>query len=58
LEAVMKTIKADNLLENTRKTGEILLNGLKDLQNKYPQIINSARGLGTFCSVDADTSDR
>jgi 4-aminobutyrate aminotransferase/(S)-3-amino-2-methylpropionate transaminase len=58
LEAVMKTIKADNLLENTRKTGEILLNGLKDLQNKYPKIINSARGLGTFCSVDADTSDR
>ena len=58
LEAIVKTIKADNLLENTRTTGEVLLNGLKDLQNRYPQFVNSARGLGTFCSIDADTADR
>lgn len=58
LEAALNTIRKDNLLENTRITGDILLNGLKDLQNKFPNIINSARGLGTFCSVDADTPER
>jgi len=58
LEAVMQTIKKDNLLENTRQVGEVLLNGLKDLEKRYPQFLNSARGLGTFCSVDADTAER
>jgi 4-aminobutyrate aminotransferase/(S)-3-amino-2-methylpropionate transaminase len=58
LEAVLSTIKKDNLLENVRQTGEVLLDGLKDLQQKYPGVINSARGLGTFCSIDADTTER
>lgn len=58
LEAVLKTIKNDDLLENTRQTGEVLLNGLKDLEQRFPKILNSARGLGTFCSIDCDSTAR
>jgi 4-aminobutyrate aminotransferase-like enzyme len=58
LEAVLKTIKNDNLLENTRQAGDVLLNGLKDLEQRFPKILNSARGLGTFCSIDCDSTAR
>ena len=58
LDAVLKTIKKDNLLENTVKSGDVLLNGLKDAQNKFPGLIHSARGLGTFCAINADTPAR
>ena len=56
LDSVLKTIRADNLLENTRQSGDVLLNGLKDLANRFPNVIHSARGLGTFCAVDAPNS--
>ena len=55
---MLKTIKKDNLLENTVQAGDVLLNGLKDAQKKFPGLIHSARGLGTFCALDADTSAR
>jgi 4-aminobutyrate aminotransferase/(S)-3-amino-2-methylpropionate transaminase len=58
LDTVLQTIKKDNLLENTKKTGEVLLGGLKDLQKKYPGLVHSARGLGTFCAIDADSTAR
>jgi 4-aminobutyrate aminotransferase/(S)-3-amino-2-methylpropionate transaminase len=58
LEAVLETMKKDKLLDNVNQTGEVLLGGLKELQQKYPGVVNSARGLGTFCSIDADTPER
>lgn len=58
LDAVLKTIRADNLLENTAKAGDVLLKGLEGLQAKYPQYLNSARGLGTFCAVNCDSGAR
>jgi 4-aminobutyrate aminotransferase/(S)-3-amino-2-methylpropionate transaminase len=56
LEAILKTVKQENLIENTRKTGDILLNGLKDLSKQYSQLILNARGRGTFCAFDMPTS--
>lgn len=58
LEAVLKAIDKDNLLENTIQAGDVLLTGLKNLQTKYPGLVHSARGLGTFCAIDADTPTR
>jgi len=58
LDAVLKTIKKDNLLDNTVKAGDVLLQGLKDAQVKFPGLVHSARGLGTFCAIDADTPAR
>jgi 4-aminobutyrate aminotransferase/(S)-3-amino-2-methylpropionate transaminase len=56
LEAILKTVKQENLIENTRKTGDILLNGLKDLSKQYSQLILNARGRGTFCAFDMPNS--
>jgi 4-aminobutyrate aminotransferase/(S)-3-amino-2-methylpropionate transaminase len=52
LDAILKTVREENLIENTRKTGDILLNGLKDLNKKSSQLIQNARGQGTFCAFD------
>ena len=58
LDKVLKTIKQDDLLENTRQAGDALLTGLKELQAKFPQYLNSARGLGTFCAINCDSGPR
>ena len=58
LDKVLKTIKQDDLLENTRQAGDVLLTGLKELQAKFPQYLNSARGLGTFCAINCDSGPR
>lgn len=58
LDAVLKTIKKDNLLAETLVAGDVLLQGLVQLQNQYPAVLNSARGRGTFCAVNADTGAR
>ena len=58
LDKVLQAIKQDDLLDNTRQAGDVLLNGLKELQNKFPQYLNSARGLGTFCAINCDSGAR
>jgi len=58
LDAVLKTIVKDNLLDNTLKAGDILNNGMKNLEKKYPGLIHSTRGIGTFIAFDADTGER
>ena len=52
LDAILKTVKEENLIENTRKTGDALLNGLTNISKKYSQLILNARGRGTFCAFD------
>ena len=78
LDAVLKTVKKDNLLDNTLKagecvwsavclqsyqlfvyiSGEVLMTGMKNLEKKYPGLVHSTRGIGTFIAFDADTSAR
>ena len=52
LEAIINTVKQENLIENTRQTGDVLLNGLKDLNKKFSSLILNPRGRGTFCAFD------
>lgn len=52
LEEVLKVIRTNNLVENARVSGEYLLDGLKEMQARFPGLINKARGLGTFCAID------
>lgn len=49
---VIKEIKDKNLLGLTNEAGDVLLRGLKELQQRYPGLLHAARGLGTFCAVD------
>lgn len=58
LDAVLKTIKTENLLSETMKAGDKLMVGLNSLQDKYPGYLNSVRGRGTFCAVNCDTGAR
>ena len=58
LDAVLKTIKKDNLLQNTKEAGKVLLDGMKSLEKKYPGLVHSSRGIGTFIAFDADTGER
>ena len=56
LRAILDTVKQENLIENTKKTGDVLLNGLKEISKKYSQLILNARGRGTFCAFDMPTA--
>jgi hypothetical protein len=31
---------------------------LKELEAKFPHVLSASRGLGTFCSVDCNTTAR
>ena len=43
LESVVETIEKDDLLKRTRDSGETLMSGLKELQNKYPDYVADPR---------------
>jgi len=50
-QAVLDVIKEENLQENASSVGNHLLDGLKNIQNKY-NIIGDVRGSGLFIGVE------
>ncbi|KAK9504668.1 hypothetical protein O3M35_010949 [Rhynocoris fuscipes] len=56
LEGVIEVIKRDNLLKVVQQSGDVLKSGLEDLQKKFPNLINSVRGRGTFLAFNAASS--
>lgn len=56
LSEVVKVMKQQNLIELSNKTGDVMLKGLEELENKYPSLLNAARGKGTFCAIDCPTA--
>eukprot|EP00096_Caligus_rogercresseyi_P014073 TRINITY_DN660_c0_g1_i1.p1 TRINITY_DN660_c0_g1~~TRINITY_DN660_c0_g1_i1.p1 ORF type:complete len:488 (+),score=140.05 TRINITY_DN660_c0_g1_i1:140-1603(+) len=58
LEAVLKSIKEEKLLELTLEAGEALRLGLESLTEKYPGILSAPRGMGTLRAVDINTPAR
>ena len=57
LEAVIKEIKSHDLLGLSQKAGDVMLNGMKELESRFPGLWHASRGLGTFCAVDAPTAE-
>ena len=51
----LEVIHEDNLLENALVQGTNLRKGLEEIQEKYPEIISNARGLGLMCAFDLPT---
>jgi len=41
-----------NLIEYSKKAGDYLLNGLKALEQKFPEEVFAARGKGLMCAFD------
>ena len=58
LEKVIEVIKRDRLLENVQASGRKLMDGMKDLAKRYPQHMNSVRGVGTFCAFDCSSAEK
>ncbi|XP_050499043.1 4-aminobutyrate aminotransferase, mitochondrial-like [Diabrotica virgifera virgifera] len=48
LEAIINTIKSQNLLDQVNRSGKKLLSGLKDLEKEFTPLMDSVRGRGTF----------
>uniref|UniRef100_A0A4W5K435 4-aminobutyrate aminotransferase n=1 Tax=Hucho hucho TaxID=62062 RepID=A0A4W5K435_9TELE len=57
LTEVIKVIKTENLLDQSKRSGKVMLEGLYDLQDKYPHLLSRARGIGTFCAIDVKDED-
>lgn len=57
LEAVIKTIKNEGLLEQINKSGEYLVQGMKKIQSQYPEFLEAARGRGTYAAIDFKSSE-
>ena len=58
LEVVIDAIERDNLLEVVKDAGKTLLEGLEEMQQKYPSVLANARGVGTLVAIDCDTPAR
>merc|ERR1712128_318214 len=48
LEQVVNAIKQDNLLERVQDSGKTIMDGLEEIQSRFPSILGAARGIGTF----------
>jgi 4-aminobutyrate aminotransferase/(S)-3-amino-2-methylpropionate transaminase len=49
---MLKVVQREKLLDLNLESGKVLLSGLKDLDNRFPGLTTSSRGIGTFCAVD------
>lgn len=52
LEAIVNVIKKEDLLKKVTRVGDYMLKHLMDIQKEYSNLINSARGRGTFIAFD------
>ncbi len=52
LGVVLDVIKEQQLLERVRASGQALMDGLLEIQERYPGVVTAARGLGTMCAFD------
>jgi len=58
LQLVLEVIEKENLLENAKNVGEFLLEGLKNLAEKYPEKLSNARGRGLMCAIDLPSPEQ
>jgi 4-aminobutyrate aminotransferase-like enzyme len=50
--AVLETIEEEKLMENARVVGDYLMDGLKDLQKQFPDMIGDVRGKGLMVGME------
>ncbi len=51
----LEIIDEEHLIQNAKKLGPRIREGLEDIQEKYPQLISNARGQGLMCAFDLPT---
>nr|XP_034171954.1 4-aminobutyrate aminotransferase, mitochondrial isoform X1 [Osmia lignaria] len=52
LEAVLETIRKENLLDRVTVVGDYMLKQLMNLQNEFSSLVDSVRGRGTFIAFN------
>ena len=52
---MLAVVQREKLLDLNLESGKVLLSGLKDLEGRFPGLVTSSRGIGTFCAVDSPT---
>ncbi|XP_076242978.1 4-aminobutyrate aminotransferase [Calliopsis andreniformis] len=57
LEAVLETIKNENLLERVTLVGDYTLKQLMNLEKEFSTMINSVRGRGTFIAFNCSSPE-
>jgi len=50
--AVVDHLRAENVAEKARISGELLLRGLKEIAAKFPDFVGSIRGRGLLCAFE------
>jgi L-lysine 6-transaminase len=56
---MLEIIEADGLIDHAAKVGDVLLRGLLDLGDRYPDQVANVRGRGLLCAFDLpDTATR
>jgi L-lysine 6-transaminase len=53
---ILRIIEEENLLENARRQGDLLLSGLQQLAEDFPETVSNPRGRGLMCAFDAPDS--
>ena len=53
LEVILEVMEREQLCSHVRVTGERLQAGLRELQSRYPSVLDQARGAGTYAAIDA-----
>ncbi|WP_372634899.1 L-lysine 6-transaminase [Fodinibius sp.] len=53
---ILEVIEEENLIENAARTGDYLLQNIRELAGQYEQVTN-ARGKGLFCAIDFSGTD-
>ncbi len=48
----LEVIEKEKLVDNARKQGEVLLKGLREIEERYPDKISNSRGRGLMCAFD------
>ena len=55
--SILQIIEEENLIENARIQGDLLLSELKVLAADFPDVVSSPRGRGLMCAFDTPDSE-
>jgi L-lysine 6-transaminase len=54
----LEIIQEEKLIKNAERQGLRLRKGLEDIQQKYPDVVSNARGLGLMCAFDLPSPEK
>lgn len=55
-KVILEVMQDEKLVENAAKMGDVLLGGLQQLGNEFPELVSNVRGKGLMCAIDLPTS--